>query len=75
MKNYGTIKFYVHAKGWGIITATDGQEYYFHCSNLNTKIEKLKPLAQGKKVSFETKFMAKKNELQEQTVAIKIEFI
>lgn len=47
----GTVKFFDKKKGWGYIKADDGEEYFFHYSQI--QMEGHKSLDSGDIVSFE----------------------
>lgn len=48
----GNIKKVVFERGFGFITADDGQEYFFHRSGLDSSLE-FDKLAGGEKVTFD----------------------
>lgn len=47
----GTVKFYQLDKGWGIVTGTDGQEAFLHCSQLR---DRNAVLVAGDRVEYRT---------------------
>ena len=47
----GTVKWFNDAKGFGFITAEDGQEVFVHQSEI--KVEGFRTLAEGAKVEFQ----------------------
>lgn len=46
----GTVKFFDKNKGWGYITGMDGEDYFVHCSYIQTK--GFRTLTAGDIVSF-----------------------
>ncbi|HVS41495.1 MAG TPA: cold shock domain-containing protein [Candidatus Dormibacteraeota bacterium] len=48
----GTIKKVAHDRGFGFISADDGQEYFFHRSGLNSSLD-FDRLTGGEAVTFE----------------------
>ena len=48
----GNIKKVVFERGFGFITADDGQEYFFHRTGLDTSLQ-FDRLAGGERVSFD----------------------
>ena len=48
----GTIKKVVDERGFGFITAEDGQEYFFHRSGLDSSLV-FEQLSAGERVSFD----------------------
>jgi cold shock protein len=50
LKMKGTVKFFNHSKGFGFISAEDGNEYFVHQSGLNENVS----LNENDTVEFET---------------------
>ena len=52
MSNTGTIKRVAHDRGFGFISATDGTEYFFHRSGVDSALD-FDRLVGGEEVTFE----------------------
>ena len=52
MSNNGTIKRVAHDRGFGFISATDGTEYFFHRSSVDSALD-FDRLVGGEEVTFE----------------------
>jgi len=65
----GTVKFFNDKRGWGFITATDGNDYFVHWSNI--KMRGRKKLTAGDKVGF----MPARGDMGKCLEAIKVEVL